>query len=101
MNRGLLAALGDPGLVARVNGAARVHGLKRIEFDRDFHLFAGPGLHRERVGDGAVILGECFPPLSGSCDAGSGWGSWLSFRLIASGSLGVARAALTGLPLYW
>ncbi len=101
MNRGLLAALGDPGLVARVNGAARVYGLKRIEFDRDFHLFAGPGLHRERVGDGAVILGECFPPLSGSCDAGSGWGSWLSFRLTASGSLGVARAALTGLPLYW
>jgi len=101
MKRGLLAALGDLGLVARVNRVANDHGLARIECVHGFYLFAGPGLRRQRVGDGRIVLGECFPSPSGGRDAGSDWGSWLSFDLTPSGSLDIARAALTGLPLYW
>lgn len=100
MRRGLLAAHGDPILTARVTAAATRHGLEPIESDRGLLLFAGRDLRREQIGRGRIVLGDRFGS-SGGHDASGAWGSWLSFSMLHPGELCIARAALTGLPLYW
>jgi len=101
MARGILAACGNPIHVARVTAAAARYGLERIEYNHGFHLFAGRGLRREHVGEDRIVFGERFRGPSHGGNASGDWGSWLSFRISQPWQLHIARAALTGLPLYW
>ncbi|OWQ94308.1 hypothetical protein CDQ91_15055 [Sphingopyxis witflariensis] len=101
MERGLVGSFGGPALAARVAAAAARHGLARIAGFRDFHLFAGRGLAIDQRDTDGIIVGERFA--GSGCDRCSSpdWGSWLSFTAPSRGHLHAARAALTGLPLYW
>src|SRR3546814_10506514 len=55
----------------------------------------------QRLGDGTLILGDCFPrfPVSGQ-SLSECWGNYVAFSAQGS-SLRVERAALTGMQFYW
>lgn len=98
--RGVLGGFGSPHLTARVGAAAARHGLVRIGDTPPLQLFAGRRLPRDFGDASRITLGECFDGAASDGGADSGWGSWLSF-VPSAGHLEVARAPLTGLPLYW
>lgn len=99
--RGVLGGFGGPDLAARIGAAAARHGLARIEMARPMQLFAGGRLPRGFARPGHILLGERFDGVASGRGAVVGWGSWLSFAVPSPGHLQVARAPLTGLPLYW
>lgn len=50
---------------------------------------------------GALLLGDIYSLSGATCHApGDGWGSYLAFT-VDDASVEIARAALTGMPIYW
>ena len=101
MRRGVLAFLGSAGRGAPVAAAADAHGLRAVAIEPDLLIFGGDEIPAARLPDGALLLGDMFSRSGAACStSGDGWGDFLAFSRDDSGQH-VARAPLTGMPLYW
>lgn len=100
MKRAVLAIFGSDAASPRTAAVAAGLGLRDIAHTPGLRLFVGDALPVERLGDGAIIVGDHFPDTEVVSGYGRGWGNYLAFREEGREAV-VARAPLTGLPLYW
>src|SRR3546814_6520190 len=91
-----LAFFGEVESAANVIDAADQRSLRALDISPGRLIFASDELPVQRLGDGPLILGDCFPrfPVSGQ-SLSECWGNYVAFSAQGS-SLGVERAALTG-----
>lgn len=101
MRGGVLAFTGNVDGAADVLAAAERRGLIAIDLQPGRVIFASDDLPVQRAPGATVIIGDCFTryPASGRPPRFC-WGDFIAFTA-DGGALGVERAALTGMPLYW
>jgi len=97
----ILAFVGDAERAADVVAAAERTGLVAVDIQPGRVIFANSSLPVQRAPGGTVIIGDCFTryPASGRPPRFC-WGNFIAFTA-DGGALGIERAALTGMPLYW
>lgn len=101
MKRGVLAFLGAPEQAAKVAVAAERFGLGAVAVEPDHIIWAGDALEARRLSGGALVLGDIFSRSGATVQEPSdGWGNYIAFAR-AGDTVGVDRAALTGMPFYW
>jgi asparagine synthase (glutamine-hydrolysing) len=101
MKRGIVAFMGSGSWRARVRAAAGRFALREVAGPEGLLLCAGAALPSRILPDGSTLLGDIFALSGGTCTgAGDGWGNFLSFAADGE-TLRIARAPITGLPLYW
>ncbi|MBO9695939.1 MAG: hypothetical protein J7499_07055 [Sphingopyxis sp.] len=98
MKRAVLAIFGDDAASPRTAAVAAGFGLRDIAHTPGLRLFVGDALPVQRLGNGTIMVGDHFPGTEAG--NGCGWGNYLAFREEGREAV-VARAPLTGLPLYW
>jgi asparagine synthase (glutamine-hydrolysing) len=101
MKGAFAAFLGDVEGARDLVDAAERRGLVSVDLQPGRVIFASEAMPLQRASGGTVILGDCFTryPATGRAPKNC-WGSYVAFTA-ESGALGVERAALTGMPVYW
>lgn len=101
MKRGILALVGTTSGGLALAAAAERHALRCVQNAGALTVYAGAGIADQVMESGALLLGDIYSLSGATCHApGDGWGSYLAFT-VDDASVEIARAALTGMPIYW
>lgn len=103
MTRGILAVLGAAPSDCDLAHLAERHRLTAIGVGPRLQVFAGGDIPWRTMADGRLVIGDMFARAGDDHERGgpaSPWGNFLSFA-VSPTDVKVARAPLTGYPLYW